>query len=435
METKFMEACCQFIEKSPSAFHATEELKNECLNSNFMELKEGEKWELTKGQNYVVTRNGSSIIAFKIGKACEKLAFNVTSSHSDSPTFKCKENCEVDVNQHYLKLNTEGYGGMIASSWFDRPLSLAGRVVVKSENGFQVRLFDAKRDLLMIPNVAIHMNRTINTGYNYNLQVDLNPLLGSNQGIGSLKKLVAEQLLVDPSAIISMELNVYNRMPHSIWGVDNEFVSCAKLDDLQCAYTTLQAFLAANNETRVNVYCCFDNEEVGSATKQGAGGTFFYDVLQRISTALNFNQEDYQCAINSSFMVSADNAHATHPNHPELSDSDHKIYLNEGLVIKGNANQKYTTDALSLAIFKTICERAEVKVQYFFNRSDIQGGSTLGNISSTKVGMKTVDIGLPQLAMHSSYETSGVSDAYEMKKAIQVFYEINLMEVKDGFQL
>ena len=435
MEKKYIEECCQFIEKCPSPFHAIEEIKRNCQVENFEELKEGKVWDLKRGGSYYVTRNDSSIIAFKIGKDMKNLAFNATSSHSDSPTFRLKENCEIDMNQHYLKLNTEGYGSMIASSFFDRPLSLAGRVIVKNEKGFTVSLFDANRDLLLIPNVAIHMNREINNGYKYNLQVDLNPLLGSNQGIGSIKKLVANQLNVSVDQIISMELNLYNRVPASIWGLDEEYVSSSRLDDLECAYTTLTGFLKSKNEARVNVYSCFDNEEVGSSTKQGAAGTFLRDTLMRIASSLGYTQEDYQCSIASSFMVSADNAHAIHPNHPELSDNDNKVYMNEGIVIKRNASQKYTTDALSQAVFASVAMSVDVPLQYFFNRSDMQGGSTLGNISSVNVAMNSVDIGLAQLAMHSAYETAGVKDAESMHKVIKAFYETNFTPTDEGFTL
>lgn len=434
MKNQLMHDCLEFIQKSPSTFHAVHELKNKCVENGFIELKEGERWQLEKGKAYVVTRNGSSILAFKIGNALNMPIFNIVASHSDSPTFKLKETAEVESSA-YLQLNTEGYGGMIASSWFDRPLSLAGRVAVKQEEGINIRLYDAARDLLMIPNVAIHMNRNINSGYNYNLQVDLLPLLSAEGKKGTLKKLIAKDMDVNEEDILSTELNVYNRSPYSIWGAEEEFISSPKLDNLECAYTTLDGFLNAENNERVNVYCCFDNEEVGSTSKQGADSTFLYDILKRITLNLGYDEEAYLCGLNHSLMLSADNAHALHPNHPELSDKNNQVYMNKGVVIKGNANQKYTTDGVSNAIFKSICEKAGVPVQHFYNRSDMPGGSTLGNLSSRHVSVKTIDIGLAQLAMHSSYETAGIKDGEYMSQACKAFYETSLIMDEKHIQL
>lgn len=434
MKYQVMHDCLEFIKKSPSTFHAVYELKNKCIENGFIELKEGEGWQLEKGKNYVVTRNGSSIMAFKIGKTLNVPAFNIVASHSDSPTFKLKEYAEIEGNS-YLQLNTEGYGGMIASSWFDRPLSLAGRAAIKTEQGIEIRLYDANRDLLMIPNVAIHMNRSVNTGYNYNLQVDLLPLFSAEGKKGTLKKLLADDLKVNEKDILSTELNLYNRTPYSIWGAEEEFVSSPKLDNLECAFTTLDGFLKAENDERVNVYCCFDNEEVGSTSKQGADSTFLYDILKRIMLNLGYDEETYLCALNHSFMLSADNAHALHPNHPEFSDKTNQVFMNQGVVVKGNANQKYTTDGVSNAIFKAICEKAGIPVQHYYNRSDMPGGSTLGNLSSRHVSIKTIDIGLAQLAMHSSYETAGIKDGEFMSQACKAFFETSLLMDEEQIKL
>ncbi|GAA6428606.1 M18 family aminopeptidase [Dielma fastidiosa] len=425
MKNQLMHDCLAFIQKSPSTFHAVHELKDTCLKAGFTELKEGTVWQLEKGRGYVVTRNGSSILAFKIGSKLSAPIFNITASHSDSPTFKLKENAEIESSA-YLQLNTEGYGGMIASSWFDRPLSLAGRLAVKKADKIEIQLYDAGRDLLMIPNVAIHMNRSINSGYNYNLQVDLLPLFSAKNKQGTLKKLIAEDIKAAEADILSMELNIYNRTPYSIWGAEEEFVSSPKLDNLECAYTTLDGFLKAQNDERICVYGCFDNEEVGSTSKQGADSTFLYDVLKRINANLGYDEEAYLAGLNHSFMLSADNAHALHPNHPEFSDKTNQVLMNQGVVVKGNANQKYTTDGVSNAIFKAICEQAGVPLQFYYNRSDMPGGSTLGNLSSRHVSIKTIDIGLAQLAMHSSYETAGIKDGQYMSQACQAFYETSL---------
>lgn len=416
-----------FIQKSPSCFHAVDTMKKMLLNEGYTELKECERWKLEKGGKYFTTRNGSSIIAFQIGKTLDDYHFQITSSHSDSPTFKVKEVAELKGKGGYLQLNTEGYGGMLCATWLDRPLSIAGRVLVKEGNTLASKLISFDRDLVLIPNVAIHMNRDANKGVAYNNQVDMLPLFSAGEcEEGSFMQLIAEELNCRKEDIFGNDLYLYNRMAPSIWGAKEEFISSPKLDDLQCAFTSLKAMLKGNNDKAVNVFVCFDNEEVGSGTKQGACSTFLYDILQRINDNLNFTKEDYYRAIAKSFMVSCDNAHAQHPNHPEKTDAVNCTYLNKGIVIKYSANQKYTTDAISSAVFAGICEKAEVPIQHFANRSDAIGGSTLGNLSSQKVSMHTVDIGLAQLAMHSSYETAGIRDSAYMIRALTMFYDCNL---------
>ena len=395
-------------------------------------LREGSVWKLEPEGKYYVTRNDTSIIAFHIGNALEDYSFNIAASHSDFPTFKVKEKAGLEVKKKYIKLNTEGYGGMICSTWFDRPLSVAGRVLVKEGDHLETRLFDIDRDLVMIPSMAIHMNRQINDGYAYNKQIDMLPLFGG-EGVSKedFDKLIAEELHVSVDAIYGKDLYLYNRAEGTIWGAKEEFISAPHLDDMQCAFATLKGFLKGYNNQSVNVYACFDNEEVGSATKQGAGSTFLYDVLNRINTALGKTQEDYYRAVSASFMISADNAHAVHPNHPEKTDVENCVYMNEGIVVKAHAGQKYTSDAVSVAIFRSICEKAGVPVQFFANRSDEAGGSTLGNISSTRVSLNAVDIGLPQLGMHSAYETAGIRDTEYMVKALETFYNFHICEKKE----
>lgn len=416
-----------FIQKSPSCFHAVNEMKELLKNNGYEELRECEEWKLQKGGRYVTTRNGSSIIAFHIGNSVDDYHFQVTSSHSDSPTFKVKEEPTLKGKGGYLKLNTEGYGGMLCATWMDRPLSLAGRVLVKEGNTFTSKLVSFDKDLVLIPNVAIHMNREVNSGMKYNNQVDMLPLFSAGEcEEDAYYQLIADELGVQKEQIYGTDLYLYNRMTPSIWGAKDEFISSPKLDDLQCAFTSLKALMASSNDHAINVFACFDNEEVGSGTKQGACSTFLYDVLQRINDNLGFAKEDYYRAIAKSFMVSCDNAHAVHPNHPEKTDDNNCTYMNKGIVIKYSANQKYTTDAISSAVFSGICENAGVPVQHFANRSDAAGGSTLGNLSSQKVSMHTVDVGLAQLAMHSSYETGGVKDSYYMVKGLTAFYNSNL---------
>lgn len=427
MDKEISQELLSFIQKSPSCFHAVDTIKGMLKQNGYIELKECESWHLQKGGRYFTTRNGSSLIAFSIGKTLDDYHFQLTSSHSDSPTFKVKEVAELKGKGGYVQLNTEGYGGMLCATWLDRPLSLAGRVLVKEGNSFQTRLVSFDKDLVLIPNVAIHMNREVNNGMKYNNQVDMLPLLSAGEcGDGDYYQMLADELNIDKKNIYGTDLYLVNRMQPSIWGVKEEFVSSGKLDDLQCAFTSLKAMLNASNDKAINVYACFDNEEVGSGTKQGALSTFLHDVLNRINDNLGYTKEDYFKAIAKSFMVSCDNAHAVHPNHPEKTDVTNCTYLNKGIVIKFSANQKYTTDAISSAVFSGICEKAGVPVQYFANRSDMVGGSTLGNLSSQQVSLHTVDIGLPQLAMHSSYETAGIKDTAYMIKALEMFYNTNL---------
>ena len=326
------------------------------------------------------------------------------------------------MDNSYVKLNVEKYGGMLMAPWFDRPLSVAGRVIICRNDGLEEKLVDIKRDLVMIPNLAIHMNREANNGVAYNLQKDLQPLFAAGNTDRTLLEIIAEQTGVKKEDIISHDLFLYNRMPGTIWGADREFVSSARLDDLQCAFASMEGLLRAQNHGSIAVHCVMDNEEVGSGTKQGAASTFLKDTLLRINMGLGRTYEEYLMTLAGSFMVSADNAHALHPNYTDKTDPTNHPVLNKGIVIKFNANQKYCTDAVSAAIFKELCTKAGVPYQTFVNRSDIAGGSTLGNISNTQVPMNTVDIGLPQLAMHSPYETAGVKDTEYLVRAAEELF-------------
>lgn len=417
----------EYIAASPTAYHACAHTAEILTDNDFTELFESEKWALEVGKGYFVRRNGSSVIAFKIPKG-DFGGFMIAASHADSPCLKIKENPEI-ADKHYVKLSVETYGGMIYSTWLDRPLSVAGRVTVKTEKGIEIRLVDTKDPIALIPNVAIHMNRSANSGMNYNAAVDLIPLYEGGEKKDIFKGLIAKAAGVSVEDIVTTDLFLYNPQNGYEWG---DFISAPRLDDLQCAFSSLEAFLGAKDGSGLPVCAIFDNEEVGSQTKQGAASTFLYDVLSRIAKALG---EDYCRLVANSFMLSCDNAHASHPNHPEFSDRNHTVWMNEGVVIKYNANQKYTSDAVSAAIFKLIAEKAGVPTQYYANRADMGGGSTLGNIANTQVSLNTVDIGLAQLAMHSSFETAGSKDTEYMVRALTEFYSSSLKATAAGYEI
>lgn len=417
------ERLLHFIEKSPSQFHAAQNICRILRKAGFTPLRECDCWNLQKGGSYYATRNHSSVIAFRIPENTEKTSFRLVSSHSDSPTFKVKTASELAGPGSYLRLNVEPYGGMIDQSWLDRPLSVAGRVMVREDGKLSEKLLSVDRDLLLIPSVAIHLNRDANKGTELNRQVDLCPLFSAGKmEKGAFDRMIAAELSCNEKDILSKELCLVNRQKGSVWGVEEEFISAPKLDDLAAAYTSLRGFLQAENEKDISVYCCFDNEEVGSGTKQGAASTFLLDTLRRITETFDPGIDAYCAAIARSFMLSFDNAHAVHPNHPEKTDQENCCWLNKGIVIKENAAQHYTTDAFSRAIFSEICHRNGIPVQLFANRSDLRGGSTLGNISNTQVSLSCVDIGIPQLSMHSSYETAGSEDISHAEDAIRAFY-------------
>ena len=412
----------EFIEKSTDCYHAVKSVRERLEGEGFTELCEGGRWTINEGGKYYVVRNYSSVIAFKVPEKNYK-SFLICASHTDSPCFKLKSNFEISA-ENMVKLSVEGYGGMIMSSWLDRPLSVSGRVVTVKDGKVQTCLVNIDRDLLVIPNLAIHMSRDINKGYEFNVKRDMCPLAGGKDG--ALMDIVAENAGVKKDDIKGFDLSLYNRMRGIVTGTDNEYFSAPRIDDLQCVYTTLEGFLDSESENAISVFAAFDNEEVGSGTKQGAKSGFLRDTLERINAALGGDEEDYKRAVARSFMLSCDNAHAVHPNHADKSDSTNRVYMNGGIVIKYNANQRYTTDAVSEAVVKYVCEKAEMPYQLYANRSDIPGGSTLGNLSNEKVSLNTADVGLAQLAMHSAYETAGSKDTTYMINFVKTFYESNL---------
>lgn len=410
-----------FIAKSPSTFHAVRGIKAALLYAGFTEIREEDTWQIEKGGKYVVTRNGSALMAFTVPQEGAE-AFHITASHCDSPTFKIKENPEI-ADGPYVKLNVEGYGGMIMSTWLDRPLSVAGRLLVTENGHLAEKLVAIDGTMLVIPSVAIHMDRSVNQHKEWKVQKDMLPLYGMTGAKTPFMDVIAAAAKVKAADILAHDLILYSRVPGTIWGEEREFISSPKLDDLQCAFACFRGFTQGQKEKYISVYALFDNEEVGSATSQGAGSTFLANTLERLARSLGYIYDETMAMIARSFMISADNAHSVHPNHPEYADPVNRPVINGGIVIKYSAAQKYATNAFSAAYFKKLCKDHDIPTQTFTNHSDNPGGSTLGNISNTVIAMPTVDIGLPQLAMHSSYETAGVKDTAYLVDAVTKFYE------------
>ena len=416
-----MEKLMAFLDSAHSVYHAVDGLVRELESKGYIRLCEGAAWELKAGGKYFLTRGGTSVMAFRIPEGSPK-GFLMSASHADRPTFKVKENGLLTGK--YTRLAVERYGGMLMGTWLDRPLSIAGRVMVKTEKGMESRLFDIDRDLLLIPNVAIHMNRKANEGYAWNPAVDLLPLLGGDQE--KWETLVKETA---GGEILGHDLYLYIRQKASVWGLQQEYLSSGALDDLECAWCCTQGFLEAADTDSVPVLCVFDSEEVGSSSVQGAASDLLENLLERICAACGW---DLKVMLGNSFMISADNAHGIHPNHPEFADANNAPVVNGGVVLKFNANQRYCTDGVSGGVFRAVCEKAEVPVQTYYNRADMPGGSTLGNISLCHVSVPTADIGLPQLAMHSCYETAGVKDAQYLTEAMKTYYGMHFACLADG---
>ncbi len=417
-----------FIEQSPTAFHAVQKSAEELEQNGFLPLFEGEEWKLEAGKGYYVTRNQSALIAFRVPQQ-QPDHFLITASHTDSPMFKLKHNYLSVTSDRMQKLNTEVYGGTILATWLDRPLSLAGRVILSQNGRFVAKNVNIDRDLLVIPSVAIHFNRTVNSGYAYNPAVDMLPLFSENESV-TVRSLVASKLGCEESEIADMDLYVYNRAKGTTLGASNEFFSAPRIDDLASLWGCLKGFLNVTATTSaVPLFYAADNEETGSMSRQGADSDFLLTVLDRICEQFG---ADRRRLLAASMMLSADNAHAKHPNHPELSDAQNAPVMGGGVVIKLNAAQKYTTDAMSAALFAEICRASDVPVQYYANRSDLPGGSTLGSISNTHVPITSVDIGIAQLAMHSSWETAHCRDMEYFVHAISTFYGSTLRAVRDG---
>ena len=425
-ERKHAEEMLRFIRQSPSCYHAIANVAKNYLENGFERLEESEPWSLTWGGRYFVTRNDSALIAFRLPEKKERVkGYHVAAAHCDSPTFKIKENPERGV-ESYVLLNVEKYGGMIHSTWQDRPLSVAGRIAVEEKTGeITSKLVSVDRDLLVIPSLAIHMNRDVNKGVELKPQTDLQPLFSMKDAEGkerSLADLVAKTAGVKPEKVLGHDLFLYVRDQGRIFGAEEEFVLSPKLDDLQCVYALTASHARTACKDYITISAIFDNEEVGSGSNQGADSTFLEDVLLRMGEALKASASKQREWIAAGFLISADNAHAVHPCHPEKADPTNRPYLNGGPVLKFNSAQKYTTDAMTAAKFRSLCKRAKVPCQTYVNHSDVPGGSTLGNISTSHVSIPSVDIGLPQLSMHSAVETGGVRDTWMAIKVMDEYF-------------
>lgn len=414
-----------FISQSPSAFHAVDNVAKTLISNDYQELRMGDEWALEPGGRYFVRYNASAIVAFNIpdngAEDIAKFGYRMIASHSDSPTFRIKPSESYWC--YGQKLRTETYGGAILYSWLDRPLGLAGRVVLRSGDPLHpsARLFDFERAVGVIPSVAIHFNRAVNEGASFNKQVDMQILASASASAVDLKSAIAQEMDIAPDEILDYDLYAYDTTPGCLAGFDESLIVCPKQDNLTMAYESVMALIDAAESDTAKMVMVMDNEEVGSGTKQGADSPIVADILRRICSKLGMVEEGFQRAVYNSFLVSADMAHAIHPNHPELSDTSCAPQLNMGPVIKYNAAQKYMTDADGASVFSEICRRAGVPCQVFANRSDMAGGSTLGNIMTSHLALRGVDVGNPMLGMHSSRETGGTKDAYYLRLALSEF--------------
>ncbi len=417
-----------FLNTSPTAFHAVDNIKKELLQEEYVELEEASRWELEANKKYFVSRNASSILAFTTPTHFDTI--QVVATHLDSPCLKIKDNGTL-MNHNSIRLNVEKYGGMIVSSWFDRPLSVAGRVIAHTKQGLKQKIINIDKDIAMIPNMAIHLNRNINQGHDYNIQKEVLPVFGQGEDF-SLYRYIQEECRIEED-IVGGDLYLYNRQPAISWGINGEYIASPRIDNLECSYALMKSFITSKTSTTsLNIAVMFDNEEVGSRTKQGADSTFLEQTLLRIKECFALDEQDYASMIAKGFMISADNAHAYHPNYGELYDLSNRPIINQGVVIKHSANQAYTTDGMSASAFQLLCQKAKVPVQEFNNHSNIIGGSTLGNIATSHVSLSSVDIGLPQWAMHSAYEVAGKKDIQDLIKTLQYFYEHTLKVTKDS---
>lgn len=428
---KFAENMLDFIYESPTQFNAVEVSAETLEKNGFEKLNPKENWKLEVGKKYYTTKNSSALVAFKVNSdEVEKEGFRIIGSHTDSPGFRIKPNAEMESCGAYLKLNTEGYGGMILSTWLDRPLAMAGRVFLRGENPFKPveKIVNINKPVCIIPNLAIHMNRSINDGYKYNKQTDMLPLVGLiNEQLEKdnyMVKLLAAELNVEVEEIIDFDIFLYEYEKGCFTGANEEFISTGRLDNLSMYYSSVEALLDSDSKSGISIAVGFDNEEVGSSTKQGADSNMLLNILERICISLGKDRQQFFEAIENSFIISSDLAHAVHPNVNGMADPTNRPVMGKGPVIKVHAGQAYTSDGYSISVYKEICRECGVEYQEFVNKSDQRGGSTIGPISSTHIDIPSVDIGAPILSMHSIRELGCSEDFYNTYKTFVKFYEI-----------
>ena len=421
----YVKGMLDYIKRSPNAFFAVANAAKELEEAGYKWQDEVEDFKIKLGDKLYFTRNQSALIALNIGKNCSKddVTFHIVVTHADSPAFKVKPVCD-STKDIYNKVNIENYGGLIKPSWLDRPLSVAGRVMVKENDKVVSKLVNIDKDIIRIPNLCVHFNHDINEGHVYDNVKDLQAYIAQGLEGNVLKEQLAKELGCKEEDVISFDLYVYNREKPSLWGLQDEYISSPRLDDLACVYTSLEAFKESENDKVVNIFYIADNEEVGSSSRQGAASEFLKSILKRVTKELGWIR--FRRIIANSFLISADNAHAVHPNQPKITDPHNKAYMNQGLVIKYNASQSYTTDSFSSAIFQEICKKAGEPYQLYTNSSKVRGGSTLGNILIRSLPFISVDVGLAQLAMHSASETMGAKDVDSAVKVFKSFYTSNI---------
>ncbi len=424
-----IEGLMEFMNASVCNFFAVKTLREMLDAEGFSELDARDSWTLTPGGRYYTVKNNTALFAFIVGEGDASDGFKVIAAHSDSPCFRVKPHPEMLCDGGIVKLNTEVYGGPILYTWFDRPLSIAGRVLLRTDDPLnpETRLLRISRPLLTIPHLAIHFNRAVNEGNPLSKQKDMLPVLGRINAIAErdnlLLGIIASELGVDSRDIIDFDMSLYDTTEANLCGLNNEFISCGRLDDLSMVHAAVSALLDTEGSQRMTrVMAIFDNEETGSGTKQGAASPVLEHIMRRIVACQGGSEEDYMRAVARSFMISADNAHAVHPNYPEKHDPTNHPVIGGGPVIKINANCKYMTDADSAAVFKEICNQANVPCQYFVNHSDVAGGSTLGNILTSQIPLRGVDMGNALWAMHSVRETASVDDHIYAIRAFTRFF-------------
>lgn len=433
MQTAVISNLVEFLSKSVTPFHAVAEMSERLAREGFTELSEQSEWTLSRGKGYFVTRGGSALIAFRV-PAEDFSACQMVASHCDSPGFKLKTNHTVNAGEHYTKLSVERYGGPIMSTWLDRPLGVAGRIVVRDGDRARQLLVDTGRAVALIPNMPPHLDRGTADSHKYDLRTDLMPLFAEGKD-KDLIKVLAERAGVESDSVLSHELFLYSRDRGELYGERGEFLAAPRLDDLACVFASLEGIIGARQSQNMAVHCVFNNEEIGSATREGAGADFLPRTLGRIFSVLGYSTERANSILAGSILLSADNGHALHPNHMEMFDRENSPVLNGGVVIKQSAGKKYMTDAMTYTLVQQLCEIGQIPYQVYHNRSDIAGGSTLGCIAVENISVRMADLGLAQLAMHSTLETAGAHDVEHIVRLMENFYGSTIFISDNEFRI